>query len=164
MAMGKWPGIGDRMRERMKDLKDLGYWKNDRPNVLRFSLEKQYVPMYIYKWLDDTVPSRENLERLAADLQTNAAWLLFGDQAGVSKAPIPPRKRGGQKLGCLVAVGGITLGLLVPPTAWGPSRASAQNTPIGSVATAENVRGIMSSRRRRLGRCQSFRELTDQAA
>lgn len=159
--MAQWPGLGDRIKAR---LVELGYKQaNGKPDILGFSLKHSYIAMYLYKWANAGVmPSQENIERLAKDLAVSAPWLLFGDE--VEKAPIPPRKRGGHKVGCVVAALGITLGLSTPSTAWGPSRASGQPTPIRSVVTAENVRGIMSSRRRRIARCKDLRELTCRAA
>lgn len=82
--MAKWPGIGKRIRERFHAL---GYVKDDgRADVIRFALDHRYVHTYVYKWLDDTTPSRDNLYRLARDLGVSPAWLLFGD------APVHPPK------------------------------------------------------------------------
>lgn len=76
--MGNFSGLGERIRAR---LRALGYWKRDRPDVLRFCLEKGYRPQYVYAWLRDRVPSRANLDRLAADLDVSMAWVLFGEEA-----------------------------------------------------------------------------------
>jgi len=76
--MQKWPGIGGRIRER---LRAIGYWKADKPDVMRFCIERGYIPTYVYKWLTDTTPSRENLYQLGDDLGVTAAWLLLGEDA-----------------------------------------------------------------------------------
>lgn len=74
----RFPGVGDRLRQR---LKALGYWKNDRPDVLRFCEEHGYVVQYVYAWLKDRLPGFNNLTRLAKDLRVPVAWLLLGDEA-----------------------------------------------------------------------------------
>lgn len=157
--MAQWPGLGDRIRQR---LVELGYKQaNGKPDVLGFSLKHSYLPMYLYKWANAGVmPSRENVERLAKDLNVSAPWLLFGDE--VSRAPIPPRKRGVRRVGCLVAaLLGMTLGTSATTPAWGSARASGHTAPLGSAHSTDNVRGIMTSRLARArGDCKAFRELT----
>ncbi|MBI4012143.1 MAG: GAF domain-containing protein [Candidatus Rokubacteria bacterium] len=73
--MGEFTGLGDRIRAR---LRLLGYWRNDRPDVLRFCEERRYRPQYVYAWLKNRVPSRTNLGRLAEDLGVPMAWIVFG--------------------------------------------------------------------------------------
>jgi len=60
------PGFAERLKSR---LKALGYWKHDRPDVARFTLERGYRPQYVYAWLRDRIPDYENLLRLAQDLR-----------------------------------------------------------------------------------------------
>ena len=102
--MPEWPGIGERITA---CLRRLGYWKNDRPDVMRFAVEKGYPVTYLYKWLKDSAPERPNLEKLGEHLQVSPAWLLFGDE--VSKEPARPRKRVRRALTCLV--GALSLGV-----------------------------------------------------
>lgn len=96
--MEKFPGVGERVRQR---LEALGYWKEGRPDVARFCEEKGYLPQYLYAWLKDRVPGYENLRRLAEDLQVSTAWLLLGDEGVGQPAPatrragLPPRTREG---------------------------------------------------------------------
>jgi transcriptional regulator with XRE-family HTH domain len=68
--------------ERLKEaFERAGYWKKGRPDVLRFSLDKRFLPQYLYKYLaGDAVPDRENLFRIADWLGVSPAWLLFGDE------------------------------------------------------------------------------------
>jgi hypothetical protein len=71
-------GIEERFRGR---LQALGYWKDGRPDVSRFCVEKGYLPQYVYAWLKGRVPAAANLVRLGTDLGVAPAWLLFGDGA-----------------------------------------------------------------------------------
>lgn len=84
----RYPGVGQRIRER---LQILGYWKNDRPDVRRFCFEKTYLCQSMYGWLNGTVPSYENLMRLAFDLKTPPGFLLLGDVYN----KIPQKRIGG---------------------------------------------------------------------
>src|SRR3990170_1810454 len=77
--MSDFAGLGERIRTR---LELLGYWKNERPDVLRFCEERRYRPQYVYAWLKDRVPTRANLSRLAHDLGVPMAWIMFGQDAG----------------------------------------------------------------------------------
>jgi hypothetical protein len=90
MGVGiKFPGMADRIRLR---LRALGYWKNDRPDVTRFGVEKGYPPGYLYPWLKDSTPTFENLQRLVKDLDVPLAWLLLGEEGG--PAPAAPAAAG----------------------------------------------------------------------
>ena len=72
----RFPGVGQRIARR---LNALGYWKAGRADVRRFCLEKQYTPQNVYKWLgNDSIPSYENLPRLARDLDAPMCWILLG--------------------------------------------------------------------------------------
>ncbi|MGH7264042.1 MAG: PAS domain-containing protein, partial [Candidatus Rokuibacteriota bacterium] len=82
--MNKFPGLGDRMRGR---LKALGYWRQNRPDILRFCAERDYRPQYVYAWLKDRVPTYANLRRLARDLDAPIAWLVFGREAESAALP-----------------------------------------------------------------------------
>jgi transcriptional regulator with XRE-family HTH domain len=121
--MSQWPGLGDRIKQR---LVELGYQQtNGKPDILGFSLKHSYIAMYLYKWANAGVmPSRENIERLARDLNVSAPWLLFGGE--VDKAPAHPRKRGRRALGCLVAALAFTASSMVP-VAVEPSRSATPN-------------------------------------
>jgi hypothetical protein len=86
-------------------LQALGYWKDGRPDVLRFCHERGYLRQYVYAWLKGRVPTVRNLMRLGADLVIPPAWLLFGDdppggwtgaeirQLIRPRAPLPPGGR-----------------------------------------------------------------------
>lgn len=89
----QWPGFGKRLVESIH--------KAGFPNVAQFADAKGYRITYAYKWASGTTPDPENLIRLTKDLGVSLEWLLRGDE--VSKVPVPPRKRGARKIGCLVA-------------------------------------------------------------
>ncbi len=151
--MAGWEGFGRRLKLAMIE-KGFVNRRGDA-DVTRFALSNGWLPNYIYRYLSDqSVPERPNLEKLGEVLDVSPAWLLFGDE--VSKAPLRPRKRGPKSLTCLVAA------LLGLTTGWGSPRLLGADTPTGSGATAENVRGI-TSRRRGEG-CKELRELTGRAA
>ena len=87
--MSRFPGIGQRVKER---LKALGYWKDSRPEVGRFCDDRGYRPQYLYAWFRDRIPSYENLVRLARDLGAPPEWILFGTgPATRPQAPVEPR-------------------------------------------------------------------------
>jgi transcriptional regulator with XRE-family HTH domain len=144
--MSGWDGFGQRLREAMVE-KGVVNRKGD-PDVTRFAISHGWIPNYVYRWLaDETTPERPNLDKLAEALGVTPWWLLFGDQPGVSKAPVPPRKRGAKKLGCLVAA------LLGIATAGGMSAPPlAPETASGSALYSHNTlgRGIMSRWRRKI--------------
>lgn len=73
--MPKTPGFGERVRER---LRATGYWnaEKNRPDVIRFGLERQYVHSYIYRWLKGETPRGPELVRLAQDLGVSVEWLV----------------------------------------------------------------------------------------
>ena len=73
------PGLGARLAER---LQGCGYWRNGKPDVRRFCHDRGYLPQYVYGWLKGRVPRMRNLDKLARDLRTSRAWLLFGDASG----------------------------------------------------------------------------------
>src|SRR5439155_948198 len=83
--MSRFPGVGQRIRQRFKAL---GYWKDGRPDVGRFCGEKAYRPQYLYAWLADRIPSYDNLARLARDLEAPPDWILFG-KGGASGRDVP---------------------------------------------------------------------------
>jgi transcriptional regulator with XRE-family HTH domain len=78
--MAKWPKIGDRLRER---LQAVGYWRDGRPEVGRFCVERGYLTTYLYRWLSGATPDHENIYRLARDLGVSPSWLLFGEDGDV---------------------------------------------------------------------------------
>src|SRR2546428_1374921 len=73
--MSRFPGVGQRVRQR---LRALGYWKDGRPDVGRFCSERDYRPQYLYAWLGDRIPTYDNLARLARDLEVPPEWVMFG--------------------------------------------------------------------------------------
>lgn len=86
--MSKTQGLGERLRER---LRVLGYWQSakNKPDVIRFSVERGYVHSYIYRWLDGQTPRGATLLKLARDLEVSVEWLL-----GLpGRAPDPPPSR-----------------------------------------------------------------------
>lgn len=119
--MAKWTGVGERIAAR---LKELGYWKNGRPDVMRFGVEKGYPVTYLYKWLKDATPDRDNLTKLGVDLAVAPAWILFGDE--VDKAPSRPRQRIRRALACLAGAG-VLLGVVAPTRASVSSEAAHYN-------------------------------------
>jgi transcriptional regulator with XRE-family HTH domain len=126
-----WEGFGKRLREAML-AKGFVNRKGD-PDVTRFALSHGWIPNYLYRWLADaSTPDKENLDKLGEALGIPPARLLYGDE--VNRVPGNPRKRGGRKLGCLVAALGVALGVA---------------TSTRSAPTSDNVRGIMSGWRRR---------------
>ena len=127
----QWPGFGKRLVESIQ--------KAGFPNVAQFADAKGYRITYAYKWASGTTPDPENLIRLTKDLGVSLEWLLRGDE--VSKVPVPPRKRGARKIGCLVAA---LLGLSGTPASWGPPRSLEADAPASSVSHTDNVRGILS--------------------
>jgi hypothetical protein len=121
MAGTKWPLVGQRIRE---CLRDLGYWNNDRdrPDVIRFCLDRRYLPQQVYKWIEDeTFPDRENLERLGHEFGVNPAWLAWGDTYAPKTLPQPMKSpRGKRVLGVLLIGLGLSTGsmrALAPPLA-----------------------------------------------
>src|SRR5262245_2011775 len=126
-VMGKWPGLGDRIRERIVAL---GFTTKDgSADVQRFALAKGYLPNYLYRWGTDTTPDRDNLLRLAKDLECSPAWLLFGVEV-----KLPRVRNGARFLGIILFALTSTAGGLALP--WHPTDGIQ---PIIS-------RGIMSTR------------------
>jgi hypothetical protein len=80
--MAKAKDFGDRVRER---LRALGYVKNGRLDVNGFSVEKGYIPSYVYRWSKGEVPRGQALIRFARDLKASPEELLG--------PPPPPPKR-----------------------------------------------------------------------
>jgi len=72
----KFPGVGDRIRQR---LHTLGYWKDGHADVSRFCRDHGYLTQSMYGWINNTIPNYSNLLKLAKDLRTNPAWLLLGE-------------------------------------------------------------------------------------
>lgn len=82
--------FGHRVTER---LRALGYWKDGRPDIGRFSTEKGYIPSYVYRWRAGEVPRGVMLFRLAADLGLSAEALLLGAPDGDGDGESPARRR-----------------------------------------------------------------------
>jgi len=71
-------GVGERIAER---LRALGYWRLDgKPNVRKFCEDKRYDKTTVYYWLADRSTPTKELERLARDLKTTPAFLIFGHE------------------------------------------------------------------------------------
>ena len=105
--MGQWPGLGDRIRQKIREL--------GHENAAQFADAKGYRVTYVYKWISGTLPSRDNLLRLAKDLRVSPAWLLFGDEQ-VEKRRKPAPIRGGS--GASVPLPGDTPERHNPPSPW----------------------------------------------
>jgi len=88
----RFPGLADRIRGR---LRALGYWREDKPDVLRFAREKGYIYIYLYRWLDGVTPTYEYLVKLAEDLQMSMAELVFGEEGG-ERRPSPRKMEKGR--------------------------------------------------------------------
>lgn len=115
----------------------LGYVnKKGDPDVIRFSLEHGIIHTYVYRWIDSTLPDRDNLIRLGEILKVSPAWLLFGDE--VSQAPTRPRKRA-RRLACLA--GALLLSL-------GGGTATASTPAVDETLTASALSAIRKWRYR----------------
>ena len=88
--MGQIQGVAGRIRLR---LRQLGYWKHDRPDVRRFCEERGYTTQYLYGWLRGRTPSFAYVTRLAGDLGVTVEWLALGNSAGPEERPAPRRGR-----------------------------------------------------------------------
>jgi hypothetical protein len=152
----KWPGFPERLREAFQRA---GYWKNDRPDVMRFVPERGMQHgihvSYCYKYVNgETVPDRKILVALATELGVQPWWLLFGDEAMVGKGDNPrgkaPRRQGRRTAGSLVlafAVG--TAAALLPSGAWaGEAQSALYITPILGLTTCIYWLYAVSIRRR----------------
>ena len=80
--MAKAKDFGERVRDR---LRALGYVKNGRLDVNGFSVEKGYIPSYVYRWAKGEVPRGPALLRFARDLKASPEELL-------GPPPPPPRR------------------------------------------------------------------------
>lgn len=94
----RFPGLAERIR---KGLEARGYWKEGRPDVLRFARDYEVNDEYIYRWLRGTTPNFDHLQTLAKALDVPIAWLLLGDHDGrgrhrplLPQSPKPLRRRG----------------------------------------------------------------------
>ena len=120
-----WPGLGERIMERIAAL---GY-----ANAAQFADAKHYRVTYVYKWISGTTPDRRNLDRLSKDLKCSPAWLLFG--AGEGRIP----------RGALALV--LALGIGAGMTSWVPADGGTQ--PLDFINL---IRSIMSTLAGRLHR------------
>jgi hypothetical protein len=92
--MKKWPNIGERIKERIVSL---GFQHYDgRPNVGVFSLQRDYNPVYLYRWIGGATPDYENIIRLARDLEVSPCWLMFGEE-GTLVPTLSARRVAGKK-------------------------------------------------------------------
>lgn len=76
-GMAQQQQLGERIRAR---LRLIGYWKKGRPDLAGFCRDKGYRHQYVYAWMKGRVPVQQNLARLATDLGTSRAWLMFGKE------------------------------------------------------------------------------------
>ena len=77
--MPRYKGVGPRIKAR---LLDLGYrQRNGEPDVARFCLDHRYDRAIFHEWSSDRSTPTKALERLAKDLQTTEAYLIFGIDA-----------------------------------------------------------------------------------
>lgn len=87
--MPRYRGVGPRIRQR---LLDLGYVQpTGEPDVRRFCLDCRYDKSIFYEWAGDRSTPSKDLARLAKDLQTTEAFLIFG--VDVPLAATTPRAR-----------------------------------------------------------------------
>lgn len=142
----EWPDFGVRVRRR---LRELGYVRPDgSEDISRFTVENGYVITLFYKYLTHTTPSRENLIRLARDLQTSVEWLLTGHECEEGARPKHPRRQGRRTAGslllaCLVGAAGVF--------GW-PTAGSAADSPgslDGAGQLANNIENVPSRTLRR---------------
>src|SRR5262245_48987380 len=73
------PKVAARVAERLVALNYIQ--PNGKPDVRRFCLEHGYDKTIVYYWLSNRSTPVKELPRLAADLQTTPAYLLFGTDA-----------------------------------------------------------------------------------
>lgn len=133
--MPRFPGFGERLGEKMKEA---GYWKHERLDVIRFSVEHGYPTSYPYRWLEGQLPGHNYITRLARDLNTSPGWLAFGDQE--SPRSTPPRRHGRKMtsrtlVGTLALAGALAAGQTGPATAAG-TRASTEEHRQGIASQA----------------------------
>lgn len=76
-----WPGMGDRIRQRIREL---GYQR-----VEDFTQDKRYSLGLFYKWMGEKVyPSKTNILRLARDLDVTLRWLMWGTATHIEGVPV----------------------------------------------------------------------------
>ncbi len=116
--------LGERLRAR---LRLSGYWKKGRADLVRFCREKGYRHQYLYAWMHGRVPGQQNLARLAKDLGTSMAWLLFGKEE-IAEADVAVRLRVMPEAGAGRPERDVTSELLrqAPPA---PSKATSDIPP-----------------------------------
>jgi PAS domain S-box-containing protein len=88
--MGQIQGVAGRIRLR---LRQLGYWKHDRPDVRRFCEERGYTTQYLYGWLRGRTPSFGYVTRLAEDLGVTVEWLALGKPVAREERAAPRHGR-----------------------------------------------------------------------
>ncbi len=82
-----WPGMGQRIRQRIRDL---GY-----PSVEKFTQafpKSEYSASLVSKWIrEEVAPSRASVLKLAQDLECEPAYLFFGKPVptGSRRRPVP---------------------------------------------------------------------------
>ena len=98
--MARWPDVDKRLVE---CLRVAGYWKHDKPDLMRFNAETGIPYTYLSKWTKgEATPQRDNLILLGEIFKVSWIWLLVGDE--VSKEPSRQRsQRRTRKLACVVA-------------------------------------------------------------
>ena len=85
----KWPGVGPRLVQRLKDLGYTSERTKTGADLQGFALKHAYPTQYMQKWANDlATPDRENLLRLTRDLGVRLEWLLVGEGPN----PEPPKK------------------------------------------------------------------------
>ena len=88
--MPRFTGVGPRIKAR---LLDLGYRQpNGAPDVARFCLDHRYDRAIFHEWSSDRSTPTKALARLAQDLKTTEAYLIFGIEA---PAPVETKASSG---------------------------------------------------------------------
>jgi hypothetical protein len=88
--MGKYEGVGERIRER---LLALGYVKpNGDTDVQEFCWRHRFGTTHLYAWVGDKMTPFKDLTRLCDALNCSEKWLLTGEEREIKKAA-PARSR-----------------------------------------------------------------------
>lgn len=131
--MARWPGLGERIKER---LLGLGFVVGDKPDIMRFCDERRYRHGYFFKWANYGVtPEPENLERLAVDLGVTPEWLLFGPVIFDRNRPlaVSPARRSGRGRRPTLGANGARLPEPVPEISNGVPT-PPRTLPVGKVS------------------------------
>lgn len=86
MSEEVWPGMGERIGKRIKEM--------GHRSVEKFTKafpDSDYSLSTVYKWIrEEVAPSRANVLRLAADLKCEPSYLFFGFPTPLSRSKAEP--------------------------------------------------------------------------